>query len=85
MYRGKNREENYLFKELMPFGGQLSGIPEHVPNSRIILISPNNIFILDPVKLSHKPHFADLGHRALEFLDFFVELFVKYVIFTLYI
>ena len=23
MYRGKDREENYLFKELMPFGGQL--------------------------------------------------------------
>ena len=23
MYRGKNREEKYLFKELMPFGGQL--------------------------------------------------------------
>ncbi len=23
MYRGKNREENYLFKELTPFGGQL--------------------------------------------------------------
>ena len=23
MYRGKNREENYLFKELLPFGGQL--------------------------------------------------------------
>lgn len=23
MYRGKNRQENYLFKELMPFGGQL--------------------------------------------------------------
>lgn len=23
MYRGKNRDENYLFKELMPFGGQL--------------------------------------------------------------
>ena len=23
MYRGKDREGNYLFKELMPFGGQL--------------------------------------------------------------
>jgi len=23
MYRGKDREENYLFKELLPFGGQL--------------------------------------------------------------
>ena len=23
MYRGKNREERYLYKELMPFGGQL--------------------------------------------------------------
>ena len=22
MYRGKDREENYLFKELLPFGGQ---------------------------------------------------------------
>jgi IS5 family transposase len=25
MYRGKSRDENYLFKELMPFGGQLEG------------------------------------------------------------
>ena len=23
MYRWKNREENYLFKELMPFGGAI--------------------------------------------------------------
>lgn len=23
MYRGKDRRENYLFKELLPFGGQL--------------------------------------------------------------
>ena len=23
MYRGKDRSENYLFKELMPFGGKL--------------------------------------------------------------
>lgn len=25
MYRGKNRDEKYLFEELMPFGGQLAG------------------------------------------------------------
>lgn len=28
MYREKDRSENYLFKELMPFGGQLEeGLP----------------------------------------------------------
>lgn len=28
MYRGKDRSENYLFKELLPFGGKLEeGLP----------------------------------------------------------
>lgn len=58
MYRKKNRNQEYLFKELMPFGGHLD------ETNRWLKIK--TLIPWDELEESYAEHFAEGGRRALD-------------------
>ena len=58
MYRKKNRDENYLFKELMPFGGRLD------ETNRWLKIK--SLIPWEELENSYAEHFAEGGRPALD-------------------
>ena len=53
MYRGKNWEENYLFKKLIPFGGQLE------KENRWLKIK--EMILWGELEAEYGKHFSDRG------------------------
>jgi hypothetical protein len=58
MYRGKDRSENYLFKELMPFGGQLA------EGNRWLRIK--SLIPWGELEREYAKNFSDLGRPGLD-------------------